>query len=256
MAETGLDLVEDQQEAELVGQIAQTFQITGLGFHHADILEQRLGDQRRHGIAAADIAHRLQVVVIDGMDHAGLGDGGARPQGAQRIFAGRDARPDLGQGVEDVAGQLVVIAVIAALHHDHMRTAGDGAGDADGQRGRLAAGVEQRHLVHRRDMGADQFGQLAFQPRGTGAEQAVAARQGQRGGLVHGAEIMAQEIGREARMIIHIALARGVPQMRALALHEGDGRIDAAVDRRDAARNEAAIVFQNVVRRHDLFIHW
>ena len=250
MAKAGLYLVEHQQEAELVRQIAQAFQIAGLRLHHADILQQGLGDQGGDGIAAADILHRLQVVVVHRMDKAGIGDGGARPQRPQRIFAGRYPRTDLGQRVEHVDGQLVVIAVIAALHHDDVLLPRDSARDADGQRGGFAAGVEQGAFLNCRHGVAHQPRQDAFGLRRPCAEQAFAAGQRPGSRFIDGREIVAQKIGRKSRMVINVALAGGVPQIGAFGLCKGDGRINGAIDRGDTAGNVAAIVVEGAFGGH------
>ncbi len=90
-------------------------------------------------------------------------------------------------------------------------------------------------------MAADQFGKAPLERGGARAEQAVMAAENIDGRLIDRGEIVSQEMGRERGMIIHVALAIDIPDVRALAAHEGDGRIDDPVRRADAARDVRAI---------------
>ncbi len=133
MTETGLDLIEDQYEAELVRQRTQPLEVRGPWPDYADVLQHGLGNERGNRIAFADVTNRLQIVEIHDVNEPRQLEGRACAERAQRVLARRQAWSDLFQGVEDIARQLVVIAVVSPLHHDEMIPARDRAAHANGQ---------------------------------------------------------------------------------------------------------------------------
>ena len=176
---------------------------------------------------------------------------GARAQGAQRILPRRDARADFRRRIEHVAGELVVVAVIASLHHDEVLPSGDRPAEANRERRGFAAGVLQAHLIDRGDVLAQELRQPPFELGRSGAEQTRAAAQRFDDGLIDGRKIMAEKMRRKGRVIIDVALAVDVPEIRATPLREADRRVDDPIGRADAARNVGAVARQKrQVRRY------
>jgi hypothetical protein len=212
--------------------------------HHPDILQYRFGDHRRHGIAAADIPNRFEIVEIDGVNEMRGLDRRARSQGTQRVLARRHPRSYLGERIEHVAGEFVVVAVVAPLHHDEMLPARDRAAETNRERCGLAAGVQQRHLVDRRDVLAYQLSETTFEFRRPRTEETGAAAQRIDDGFVHGCEIVAEKKRCKGGVIVDVALAVGVPQVGPFTLREAHRRIDDPIDRTHPARNVSAVARQ------------
>src|SRR3569833_1397949 len=97
------------------------------------------------------------------MHESGMPEDAARSGGSQWVLSRTDSRTDLTQRVDDVAGQLVVISVVPALHHDDMHAVRHRARQPYSERCGFAARVEQSHLLRGRYMGTDQLGEPALQ---------------------------------------------------------------------------------------------
>src|ERR1700733_10388755 len=131
MAKPGLDLIKNQNEPELVSQLTQSLQIARLGMDDADVLQDRLGDEAGNWISLADIADRIEVVKVYGMDQAAMPLGDSGTERGEAILSRRDARPNFGKRRHQIAGDVVMPAVVATLHHDKMIASGSGTGQAN-----------------------------------------------------------------------------------------------------------------------------
>ncbi len=94
-------------------------------------MQHRLGDERGYRVSPTHVADRIKIIEVDGVHEACLLERGAGAERPQRVFTRRHSRPDVFKRVDDVAGELVVITVVAALHDDEMRSASDGAAQAN-----------------------------------------------------------------------------------------------------------------------------
>src|SRR6185437_16937646 len=103
-----------------VGEGPEPRQIAVSRPHHTDVLQYRLGDHGRDRVALAHIAHGFQIVEVHRVHEMRAFDGGSGTDWAQRIFARRYPRSDLGNRIDDVAREFILIAVVSALHHDEM----------------------------------------------------------------------------------------------------------------------------------------
>src|SRR5262245_16645226 len=66
--EARLHLVEHEQGTISVADLLQRREIAGTWWDHADVLQNRLSDDARYRIAAHDILHRVDVVIIHHVD--------------------------------------------------------------------------------------------------------------------------------------------------------------------------------------------
>ena len=154
--EAGLDLVEDQQDPELLGERAHLLVETRLGHDPLGVAEDRLDDDRGDLLAALleEGAQPVDPVVAGGDDR--VGDRGGDPatpcQGDRSVGVaelGHVVRPDADQRV-------VVDAVVLALELHDALAPGERAGEAHGMHRRLRAG--HGHARH-----VDPAGELAHE---------------------------------------------------------------------------------------------
>ena len=146
-------------------QVAQSCQIAGQRLHDTDVLENRLGDQRAHRIAAADRLDRLEIVVVD---HVNQGAVLRRNTGADRyelVLVADPARADFRQRRHQVAGDVVMPSVVSPLHHDQVVPAGKRARQSDGLGRGLATRVQKGHLLEERYVLAQESGDLHLPTR-------------------------------------------------------------------------------------------
>ena len=133
VAEAGDHLVEDEDGAVLRGELAQPLEEPGLRQHRADVVRDRLEDDR--GDVAVVLVERAldRVGVVERAHDRGRDDLGEHAAG-ERVL-GADA---LG-GRDHVHRDRVVPAVVAALELDHVAAAGRGAREPECVERRLAA---------------------------------------------------------------------------------------------------------------------
>ena len=136
-AEAGHHLVENEQRAVAVAQLAETFEVPLDRRHQTHVAGDRLDEDAGHlvAVAAEQVLDRQQVVVRGGER---VGGHRARHAGRRRHAEGRGA----GAGGDQKG---VAVAVVAALELDELVAAGGGAGEAQGGHRGLGAGVDQAH---------------------------------------------------------------------------------------------------------------
>ena len=131
-----------------VGKFAEAFQVAGLRFYDADVLQHGLGDEGGHVISFDERAHGFEVVELDGVHERAFGSGNAGGERDEWVFVADDLlAAELLGGVHQVRGNHVLIAVVAALHEDDVVAAGGGSGDADRLGGSFGTGVEELNFV-------------------------------------------------------------------------------------------------------------
>ena len=143
--DAGLDLVEDQQRAVLVGERAQRPQVALVGKHDAHVHHRGLDDDRRHlaAMLLESLLRRRQVVERD--DRRELDDG-ARYAFALRERRGRVRGSHLVRGRLDRHHQRVVMAVVAGFDLQDPLPSREPARDANRVKSRLGAGVGEAPL--------------------------------------------------------------------------------------------------------------
>lgn len=237
-AKAGFDFVEDQEKAVLVGEAAKGFEVAGLGADNADVLENGFEDDGGEWDAFGDPGDGARVVELDGMNEGGFLGRDAGRDGSEGIFVADDLfSAELIGRSHEIGGDHVVVAVVAALDFQDVRTAGPGARDADRLGGGLAACIHELDTLGERDALEKAFGEFALLAGGAGAKvgKAVAERGGDGG--VHVGVVVPEDIGRETEVIIDVVVAVEIPDVRALAARERDAGIGAAVERGEAAGN-------------------
>src|SRR5690348_10374486 len=118
MAESGLDLVENEHRPISITQAPKLGKISGKGMDDTDVLKDRLCEHGGDGVAIEDIFERADVVEINDVYPVAClrwRAGGERKVG---VFSGRNPRPKLFQGRHNVTGDLVIPAVVAPLHNN------------------------------------------------------------------------------------------------------------------------------------------
>ena len=235
-AEAGLDLVEDQDDAVALRDLAHALEVARLGEHDPEVHHRRLhdhagglavlGDQRLDAALG-----RLEVVERHGdreVDH-GLRDAGAV---GQRLEV--EAVADLVVVDADRDHHAVVVAVVGAEDlHDRLALRVR-AGDPDRVHRRLGAGV--RVAPARQVPAAGQL--LADDDRVLGRGGEVRAERVALGDrLADGRVGVALDHRSEAVVEVVVLVAVDVPDARAVAALEVDRpRVAELVGRRDAAR--------------------
>ena len=220
-AEAGLDLVEDQQDAELLGQGAHRLVEAGLGQDGLGVAEDGLDDDRGDLLATLleQPAQPLDVVVARRDDRVGdrVRDAPAPGQADRRVGVaelGHVVRRDADQGV-------VVDAVVLALELHDLVATGVGPGDAHRVHRRLGARHGHPHLV-------DPAGQLLDQLH---RDDLVLRRQREADALAHPLVDVVVDalvaVAQDHRPIAHpqvdVLVAIDVPDHAALAPIDVDG---------------------------------
>ena len=148
----GDHLVEDQHGPVLGRELAQPLEEAGLRQQRADVVRDRLEDDRGDvvlGQRALDL-----VGVVELADDRRLDDLG------DRALRERIAAADVLGQRDHVHRDRVVPAVVAALELDQVAPAGGGARDTHRVEGRLAPGLGEQHALGRGDEVADPLGEL------------------------------------------------------------------------------------------------
>ena len=156
--EAGLDLVEDEQDPELLGERPHRRVEAGLGQDALGIAEDGLDDDRGDVLALAleQAAQEVDVVVAGRDDRLRDGLGMPRPQ-ARRT--GLSLVAELGHVVRRDADERVVVdAVVLALELHDLVAAGVAAGDAHRVHRGLGAGHRQARLLDPAGDLADELG--------------------------------------------------------------------------------------------------
>ncbi len=151
-AETGDDLIKDEQRLGAVAQFTETRQKARLW---ADDPLHRLDDDRRElpGVILHDALHRIEIVV--GSDQHRFG---------KRVWdTGRVGDPSGVAGWhprDNGIRRVVVVAVEADFELEDLRTPREGSGHAQGVEGGLGAGGAEHHSFGAWDCGYELCGQL------------------------------------------------------------------------------------------------
>ena len=142
--EPGDDLVEDEQRAELVAQLAHGGVEAERHRPRAALRADRLDDHRRRA------AHQLVLLELPAQRVQVVGEELARRRrGAERDALGLEPP---GAGHVQAVDHLVAPAVVRAADLDHPLLAGEGARAADGRHHALGAGAEHaEHLAGRHE---------------------------------------------------------------------------------------------------------
>ena len=200
------------------------------------------------GYCAADAANGFEVVEVDGVDELTVRGGDASADGMELVFAG-DARAELGERRGEIAGDVVVPAVVAALHDDDVVAAGGGAGETDGLIGGFAAGVEQGDGLDERGALADEFCEAGFERGGAAAVETLILLEGADDGVVDVGVVVAEDVRAEGGVVVDVSLAVAVPHVRAVGADEDEVGLGDSVYRGDAAGEIASAGFDGGFRR-------
>src|SRR5690606_833710 len=120
-------------------------------------------------VAPQDVAHRVEVVVIDDVNIPLLDIGNASRNRVKRILARGNARTDRVKAADDVGGNIVVPAVVTALDDDDVVMASVSPCNPYCVVGCLGAGIGKLDTLNRRNMSANKLGEFALPLRRTGA---------------------------------------------------------------------------------------
>ncbi len=213
-AETGLHLIEDEDDAISVAQLPDLLQPAGLGQDASGVAHQRLHEDRRQFVPAG--LHRLlqplQVVEgqVDDVVADVLGDArtGLDVDGAATRTQGTCRRPSRAEQ------EVVVHSVVLALELDEPLPPRVAPGDAQCVHRRLAAGVGQANLIHT-GQPDNLFRHLDLQGRRPGEERAIANRLHHP--LHHRWVGVAQDDGTEGQTVVDVLVLVGVPDVGPLA---------------------------------------
>ena len=150
----GVGLVDDEQRARSIAQLAQRLVEAGVGLDDADVGERRLGEHTGDVAGSQRGLERVEVVELHHLGRLGEGDGGAD-----------GARPsaDLA-GVVEGGERLVDGAVVAPVEDEDLRPTGEVPGETEHETVGVGGGHRQLPC---RESEAD--GQLVGDPGGVGA---------------------------------------------------------------------------------------
>jgi len=141
--------------------------------------------------------------------------------------------------------------VVAALELDQVGPAGDGAGEPDRLRGRLAAAHRRDHHLGGRDELDDQLGELDLGRRHPDAGQVDPAHR-PRDGLVDHRRVVAEQDRPERGVVVEVALAVGVGDVGAVGGDEHVRLTDRPGGGVDPARNDGR---RRLLPREPLRLH-
>jgi hypothetical protein len=135
-AEAGHHLVEDEQRAVLVAQLADALDEGHAGAHEVHVAGDRL-DHHAGDVVAVGLEGGLDLFDVVVLQHQGVLHHLGRHAGAGGVAEGGQARAGLDQ-------QGVGMAVVAAFELDDLAAAGGAARQADGAHAGLGAGETRR----------------------------------------------------------------------------------------------------------------
>ena len=130
-AETGHDLVEDQDRAMRIAELAQPLQKTGLGCDQVHVTGDRLDDDAGNFIRLV-VECRLDLIEIVVRQHQCLAGNRCRHAGRRWLTESKRARACLNQ-------HAVAVAVVAAFEFDDFGTTGVATRQPQRGHGRLGA---------------------------------------------------------------------------------------------------------------------
>ncbi len=227
--EAGHHLVEDQQRAVAVAEIAQPGEETGDGRDQVHVAGDRLDD---HG---GDLIPRTREERLDRREVVVRREQGVGHHGGRHAGGGGDAdRRRAGAGGDQEG---VGMAVVAPCEFDEAVAPGGGAGEAQGRHGRFGPRVDQADHVDRRQRGGDRLRDLHLGAGRRADRRAAAERLGDR--RHHRRMAMPQDVRTVAADVVDVApavlalepgpLRRAHEDRRAADAAEGaDGGVDAA----------------------------
>ena len=215
-----------------------------------------VGDEQR-AVLAAEPLRLLQVAVVRQVDALSLDrfeDEGGDVAGLQRALQGDDvverhAHAVAQQRLEPGAEQLVAVqrqrahgqAVEGVITVDDLRAAGRGAGELDRPLHRFRAGIAEEDLVEVRQPRDQPFGQQAGQQRGIHLHQAGEPRVQHAAQRVRDRRVVAADgEDAEAAQQVQVAVAGGVEQVGAFAADVVDVEAD-RLQHADELRVEVAV---------------
>ncbi len=229
-AETGHDLVENQQAAVVVAAAAQGREKPGQRRHAVHVARYRLDDDSGNALAVLGegLLDLRRVVEIQGQ----------RMRREIRGHAGRGRHAE-GQGAgARLDQQRIGVSVVTAFElHDGVTTR-EAACQTNGRHGRFGARAHHAHLLHRRHQRAQGIGHLGLD----GRRRAESESPGRR--LLHGPDDLGMRVAGDHRPpgahVVDIAPAVGIDEVGALAALEEDrfaaDRPEGPYRRVDAAR--------------------
>src|SRR5262245_43089876 len=221
--DAGLDLVDDEERARLVAELAQPAQVVVVGQVHAALALDAFHDDAS-GAVVDRALHRAQVVVGHVLE--------AGHQGLKAVLvlllAGRRQGRE-GAPVERVAGG----HELDAVRRDPLACIL--AGDLERRLVGLGAGVREEHAVGER-MLDEQLGQVDLRRRVIEVGDVQERRRRLLDGAGHSWMAVPQRGDRDARAEVQVLAALRVPDAHAVASHEND-------------RGAAAVVGSVVLRR-------
>ncbi len=148
-ADAGLDLVEDEHDAVLLGDVAHRLQVARLRQHHAQVHHGGFHDHAGRLLALVDEVldagfHHGSVVERHGGGHVDDGLRDALAVADRLVVVARTDLAPVGHAQAD--HDVVVMAVVGAEDLHHLVAAGERAGDTDGVHGGLGPGVHEAPL--------------------------------------------------------------------------------------------------------------
>ena len=213
-AEAADHLIENQQGAELVAELAQIGVEVLVRRAGAAFRAERL-DHDRRGAAAQAVELQASTNRREVVGKAFLGVAGGAPRNAHRLAPAST-------GNAHAVDQLVAPAVVGAADLDHPFPAGVGAGQADGTHDRLGAGGQHAEHLHRRHIAAHQFGELDLVLVQQAGDRAAFTQHLHDLFLHH--RVVAAQQGRAASLEeVDVAIAVDVFQVRANGAFHGQG---------------------------------
>jgi len=239
--EAGDHLVEDQQRAGAVAEVAQAGEEARLGEQSRRVVRDRL-DQDRGDLAVVALERHADVLeVVEAADDRRVDRGLEHPLGV------RVTRPDARGSAERVPEDVVVEAVVTALELDDLLASRDTAGEADGVERGLRAAVAHDDLLRGGHVPDDRLGQRDLGLRHTDAEQhRVAHRRGD--ALDHRRMGVAEQDRAVRGVVVDVAAAVEVLDVRTLAAADAEPRLAAPAARVHAAGDHLGGLVQQQLR--------
>ena len=206
-AEPRDDLVEDEQRARRVTQLAQALEKARLGRYDTHVRGHGLDDDAGHlaGVLGKQALDALEVVIGGEQGVGRHGRGHARRVGHT---TGEGARAGLDEHAVDVA-------VVAALELDDLVPARRRAREAQGAHDGLGAGVHEAHHLQARHHAAHEPGEVSLTSHGRSEGQS--ARGGRDHGLANRGVVVPQDERAPRVDVVHVVVAVDVDDVRPLA---------------------------------------
>src|SRR6185437_5084239 len=91
-------------------------EIARLRFDDANVLENGFGNERSYRVLLAHVADRIEVIEIDAVYELLMLARNSGANGLEWVFTWRDPRAEFAQRRHEIAGDIVMPAIVAALH--------------------------------------------------------------------------------------------------------------------------------------------